>query len=592
VEYAKVNLDESFVCNPDLGCGLVAGYGLSGAATDRPGFGWFFGGDAAINSLAMTGAGQGALVREGALRFFAKYQRADGKITHEISQGAGRVNWFSYPYPYYHGDTTPFWILAFGEYWRQSGDSALLRELWPNLRRAYSWSLATDKDGDGLMENPSAGAGALEVGDLQIGILSDIYLSGIWVAALDRFARMAEASGEAALAAEARGVRARAAGTIEAKLWLPALGQYAFALLQDGSVNPSLTAWAATAMAFGVLDPAHGAAMAARLAANTISTDWGARPLSGLSPLFDPLHYNNGAVWPFVTGFVSLAEYRYHNAAAGRFALDAIARTGFDHSLGRNPEVMSGRLYKPLDTAVPQQFFATSMVLTPLIRGLLGIEVDAPRRKVTIAPHLPPDWDSVAVENVPMGGDRLSFLVRRRARSLTLELRRQGSDPAPIAVEFAPALPLGATVPGSAGPVQRTPGDVHVSVAGQVADRIALTVSWRGGWGIEPPRNAPAVGARSAASRVLSERMARAGGQRYVVALEGLAGRSYTFRIGTPDPGAAGRLEASATDGGTVVTGPATGEGASRMVTITFPARGADADGYTATTVTFTRGAP
>ncbi len=37
-----------------------------------------------------------------------------------------------------------------------------------------------------------------------------------------------------------------------------------------------------------------------------------------------------------------------------------------------------GRVYKPLDTAVPQQFFATSMVLTPLVRGLLGVEVDAP----------------------------------------------------------------------------------------------------------------------------------------------------------------------------------------------------------------------
>ncbi|MDZ7632179.1 MAG: GH116 family glycosyl hydrolase [Gemmatimonadaceae bacterium] len=196
VEYAKVNLDESMVCNPDLGCGLVAGYGLSGAASDRPGFGWFFGGDAAINSFAMTGVGQAPLVRDGVLRFFAKYQRADGKITHEISQGAGHVDWFSYPYAFYHGDTSPFWILAFSEYWRQTGDDALLRELWPKLKKAYQWSLATDRNGDGLMENPSAGAGALELGDLQVGILSDIYMSGVWAAALDRVARMAEVMGE------------------------------------------------------------------------------------------------------------------------------------------------------------------------------------------------------------------------------------------------------------------------------------------------------------------------------------------------------------------------------------------------------------
>ena len=88
--------------------------------------------------------------------------------------------------------------------------------------------------------------------------------------------------------------------------------------------------------AFGVLDETHGADMAAKLASSNIMTDWGARPLSAASPLFDPLHYNNGAVWPFVTGFVSLAQYRYHNAAAGKFALDAIARTTFDHSMGQS----------------------------------------------------------------------------------------------------------------------------------------------------------------------------------------------------------------------------------------------------------------
>ena len=55
-EWAKVNLDEQMVCNPDLGCGLVAGWGASGASA-RPGFGWFFGGDAAINSFAMSAAG-------------------------------------------------------------------------------------------------------------------------------------------------------------------------------------------------------------------------------------------------------------------------------------------------------------------------------------------------------------------------------------------------------------------------------------------------------------------------------------------------------------------------------------------------------
>ena len=592
VEYAKVNLDESMVCNPDLGCGLVAGYGLSGGASDRPGFGWFFGGDASINSFAMTGVGQLQLVRDGALRFFAKYQRADGKITHEISQGAGHVDWYSYPYAFYHGDTSPFWILAFGEYWRQSGDAALLKELWPNVKRAYQWSLATDRNGDGLMENPSAGAGALELGDLQVGILSDIYMSGVWVAALDRVARMAESIGETSTATQARAIRARAVATIEAKLWMPALKQYAFALLEDGTVNANVTAWAATAMAFGVLDREHGADMASRLASSSITTDWGARPLSAASTLFDPLHYNNGAVWPFVTGFVALAQYQYHNAAAGLLALHAIANTGFDHSLGRNPEVISGRLYKPLDTAVPQQFFATSMVITPLIRGLLGIDVDAPKRTVRIAPHLPPDWDSVAVENVPVGDERLSFTVRRAAGALTLLVRRRSADRTPLNVEFAPALPLGATVTGAHDAETRTPGDVHASARAALVDSAQLRVTFEGGWLISPPAMPAAVGARSAAPRVLSERLATTAGAGYAVQLEGLAGRAYTFRIGAPSAEIARRLTAHVSAGATATLDLRQANGTSRLVTIIFPVAGANADGYSSATVTFSSEVP
>ncbi len=590
VELAKVNLDESMVCNPNAGCGLVAGYGLSGASSDRPGFGWFFGGDASINSFAMTGTGQSALVRDGVLRFFSRYQRADGKITHEISQSIGHVDWFSYPYAFYHGDTSPFWILAFSEYWRQTDDLELLRELWPNLRRAYRWSLSTDKNGDGLMENPSAGAGALELGDLQVGLLSDIYMSGVWVAALDRVARMAEAMDDWTLAGEARKVRARAIATIEAKFWMPALGQYAFALLEDGSVNPNVTAWAATAMAFGVLDQTRGAEMASKLASSNIMTDWGARPLSAASTQFDPLHYNNGAVWPFVTGFVSLAEYTYHNANAGKFALDAVARTGFDFSRGRNPEVLSGRLYKPLDTAVPQQFFATSMVITPLLRGLLGIDVDAPKRRVRIAPHLPADWDSVSASNVPVGPDRLSFTVRRTAQGMALSVASVLPLKAAIDIEFSPAVPLGATPTGPAADISRNPGDMHATVRARLMAKAEISVPFSGGWTFAPAAAAGSrVGERSTRVRVISERLGDAAGAPYQVLLEGLAGTDGRFLVTGPSRSNPDRVMVRATNGAAAVLEPVPANAVRRTLTVTFPSAGANADGYSTTLLSFSQ---
>jgi hypothetical protein len=386
-------------------------------------------------------------------------------------------------------------------------------------------------------------------------------------------------------------VRTKALATIEAKFWMPAEKQYAFAMLEDGTVNANVTAWAATAMAFGVVDRERGADMAAKLAASGVSTDWGARPLSAASTLFDPLHYNNGAVWPFVTGFVSLAEYQYHNAGAGLLALRAIARTGFDHSLGRNPEVISGRLYKPLDTAVPQQFFATSMVLTPLIRGLLGIDVDAPRRRVVIAPHLPADWDSVRVRNVPVGAGRLSFAVHRSAGAITLDVTREGGDRAPLDVEFAPALPLGAT--GTDGTtITHTPGDEHGQVRRSVSDSAQLVVRYAGGWSITAPVAAVPVGSRSTAPRILSERMDASGERSYDVALEGLAGRAYTFRVRAPTANGARALRARAGGGASATPGADVSNGTSRPVTVIFPVAGANADGYTATTVSFSIGVP
>jgi hypothetical protein len=98
-EWGKVALDKGFVCNPHLGCGLIAGLGPSGT-TERPGFGWFFGGDAFMNAWAMTAYGDFETVKQ-TLEFLRRRQRTDGKMMHELSQGAGYIRWFEdFPYGY------------------------------------------------------------------------------------------------------------------------------------------------------------------------------------------------------------------------------------------------------------------------------------------------------------------------------------------------------------------------------------------------------------------------------------------------------------------------------------------------------------
>src|SRR5467141_358635 len=110
-DWARVSVLQGMVNNPYLGTGLVAGYRTSGES-QRPGFAWFFGRDSFWTSFALNSAGDFANART-ALEFIGKYQREDGKIPHEISQGANFVQWFKdYPYPYASADATPLYIIA------------------------------------------------------------------------------------------------------------------------------------------------------------------------------------------------------------------------------------------------------------------------------------------------------------------------------------------------------------------------------------------------------------------------------------------------------------------------------------------------
>jgi glycogen debranching enzyme len=523
LEWAKGNLDEQTVCNPDLGCGLVAGWGPSGDGA-RPGFGWFFGGDAAINSLAMAATGQWAPAADG-LRFLAKYQREDGKVPHEVSQAAGVLPWFDeYPYAYIHADTTPFWLLALWRHWKASGDAALLAELWPAARKAWSWCRRHDADGDGIMENATAGLGAIEVGAIGEDIHQDVYLAAVWTRAALALAEMAHARGEAELAAEARAIEAKARGSIESRYWIEKAGRHAFGVLRSGETNDALTAWPATAAAFGLLDPAHAQSTLHALGGHALTSDWGARLLATESPLYDPTHYNMGAVWPFMTGFLALGHYRYERPWAAYPLVEALARMAFDWGRGRHPELLSGAYYRPLDTAVPQQFFATSMLVSPVAYGLLGWEPDAPARRARIAPQLPPHWRRVDVRRLPVGAVRLDATIEQEPGRLSICVAPRGGG---ILLDVRPPLPPGAREVSATvdGAVVSWHGGVDVALSG--AARV-VQVRWKGGLAVAPPPSPLEPGQADGGLRVLEFGVTGAG---FRLDVEGPAGGSAVLRL-------------------------------------------------------------
>ncbi len=534
LEWSKINLDEAVVCNPDLGCGLVAGWGPSGQSS-RPGFGWFFGGDAAINTLAMSATGMWSQVSQG-LRFLAHYQREDGKIPHEISQAAGTIPWFTdFPYTYYHADTTPHWLVALWRYWRATGDSRLLDDLWPAVSKAYAWCLSRDTDGDAIIENGPGNLGAIEVGELGQDIHQDIYLAAVWIKALEAMAELSHARGDPALAREVEELGRRARAVLNRDYWRDVEGHHAFGILRSGDTNDNLTVWPATAAAFNLLDPARAELTLMKLASDSISADWGARMLSTGSALYDPVHYNGGSVWPFVTGFVTWGQYNYRRSWSGFPLIDALKQATFDWARGRHPELMSGRYYRPLDTAVPQQFFATSMLLTPVVAGMLGWDPDAPSGRARLAPQLPPSWQRMSAHNLKIGASSLDADVRQGPGYLSIDVRATGT---PVNVDFVLPIPLrardvGLTVSPTHGAGRgsthqgRHEGQHLITIP--ISDRqTRLELTWEGGLILQPPTAKLDPGQESQGIRVLDFQELVRG---WSLVVEGHPGDSYRIDL-------------------------------------------------------------
>ena len=570
-EWAKAAMDKGMVDNPDLGLGLVAGWGATGNGA-RPGFGWFFGGDAAINSYAMTGYGDFDSMKA-AFKFLAKYQRADGKITHEISQSAGMIKWFEeFPYAYYHADTTPFYIAAVHNLYRQSGDKKFIEELWPTLRKAYDFCIANDSDGDGILENSMAGLGASELGSLLENLHQDIYLAATNLEASLAMRELATVMGEKPLSDLADQKYQRAFASINELYWNQQTQKFAYGLTKSGKQNNEFTAWTAVPMMFGQLDAKRVGETINGLSSSAISTDWGTRMLASTSPAYDPIAYNNGGVWPFLTGFVACAEYEYRRPHSGFAHLQQLTCLGLDHSLGSHPEILSGDFYRPLDESVPHQLFSTGMVITPFVRGLLGLRADAAKQTLRFAPQLPAAWDSLKVKNYRIGSSRVTITARRSSVS-NLRFEIEKNDDAELKLQLAPALPALAkvtkvTVDGKS--VKFTQAFYGANSACQLETtlkrRTVIEITFKDGIEFDVPTPATQLGERTTSLKVLEA--ATPGTNRLTIKLEGLTGRSYTLRF-------RGGFSVVSAQGGTIKGD----EGGWKLIEVAFPSS-ASTDAY------------
>ncbi|HEY1404910.1 MAG TPA: hypothetical protein VGB05_12330, partial [Pyrinomonadaceae bacterium] len=402
----------------------------------------------------------------------------------------------------------------------------------------------------------------------------EIYMQGLWVAASRDLAEMAATLKDGEVAARARANAERTRAATEQTYWLPARGFYAFATkrraaeppqadpgpnraarqarmnaLKDATIYDENTVLPAVPLWFKTLSDERAQIEIDHLGAGAMATDWGARLLSNESQLYDPLSYHHGSVWPLFTGWASMGAYAYGRPHVGYQALMANALLTRQGAEGYVTELLSGDFNAPFGRSSHHQVWSEAMVVTPAVRGLLGLETGNAGRTLRFAPQLPADWNQLAVSNVRLGDARYSLTYERTPGRIKIAFKRRRpdgivsatsvKDASGATISVAPALPLDARVRGvtlQGRPVTFTPshvGDVQRPELSFVAEQPDMEVvfDYDEGTDVYLEPRAPQRGETSRGLRILRS---RAGAGRLTLLLEGRSGHTYTLGVRTP----------------------------------------------------------
>jgi GH15 family glucan-1,4-alpha-glucosidase len=560
-DWSRISMVQGMVTNPYLGTGLIAGYRGSGNSA-RPGFAWFFGRDSLWTDLALDSIGDFADART-ALDFIAKYQRQDGKVEHEIAQTASLVDWFNkFQYGFASADATPLFIIAMNDYVSSSGDTDFAKQRWDNVWRAYQF-LKSTYDANGLPKNFGVGHGWIEGGPL-LPVETESYQSGLAAEALRALASLARVAGKNNDATQLQSEFDAQQKKVNTAFWDASHHYLSFALDRDNKTVATPTVLTTAAMWFGVFDEAKANATIDQIAGPEHSADWGMRIISDQNPLYGPTGYHFGSVWPLFTGWAAVGEYGYHRPLEAYTNLRANSLLALDGSLGRVTEVLSGSYYEGLGTASPHQIWSSAMVISPILRGMLGLSIDQTRGTLSLAPHLPADWNYVAIRHLPFCGTTSDLVMRRSAESLQLSITTKAS--ADCTIDFSPGFSkhahvLGATLNNHkvAYKIEQTDNDQHARVAVKLASGD-LAISLRDDFGTVAGEDLPPLGSESRNLKISHEQWS-GDGRMLTLSVAGVNGSNYTLKL----YGA----HVSSVDGGSL-----SGTNEPQVVAVDFPSNG------------------
>jgi len=134
------------------------------------------------------------------------------------------------------------------------------------------------------------------------------------------------------------------------------------------------------------------------------------------------MSYHQGSVWPLFTGWAAMAEYRGNQPLAGYQLLMENANLTKAQDLGAVTELLSGDFFVPFGRSTSHQLWSSAMVITPTLRGLFGIDIDAQTKTITVNPHLPAGWSSAEIRNIQLPDGEETIHFNRQGDKLSVDI--------------------------------------------------------------------------------------------------------------------------------------------------------------------------